>query len=156
MPPTTPSSSASPERDYVFNIVWTGDVFTSLRPFVASLVAQSAARFRFVVNYCTPSSIEAMTAYAELNPDRIIEVLDVTDDRMVGHGLALHRALEVRDDGEYFCFVDADIAASKPFVSDFSEILRNYDVLSSGAEVWTDDNVVPENHLGVGIGGRHF
>jgi hypothetical protein len=155
MSPST-SSNAAPERDYVFNIVWTGDVFEQLRPFVASLIAHSGARFRFVVNYCTSRSIEAMTAYAERYPDRIVEVLDITDDRMVGHGLALHRTLQRRDDGEFFCFVDADIAASGPFVSDFAQTLRDYDILSSGAEVWTDDNVVPQNHLGVGIGGRHF
>lgn len=147
---------AAPESDFVFNVVWTGEVFSHLRYFVQSLMAESAARFRFVVNCCTPESTAAIEGFAGRHGDRVIDVLDVSPDRMVGHGLALDRVLEQRDDGEYFCFVDADIKASGPFLNEFAELLVDHDAVSSGREVWTDENVVPEDHLGVGIGGRHF
>ena len=49
--------TAAPDEEFVFNIVWTGKVFTYLRYFVASQIAQSEARFRFVVNGCPPEKI---------------------------------------------------------------------------------------------------
>ena len=144
------------QRDLVFNVVVTGGLFGLMQSFVASLMHHSSARFRLVTNACTAASIEEMEQFAREHDDQIVEVLDVSPETMVGHGEALERVLARRDDGAWFCFVDADIKARGPWLEAFIELLDDVDVVSSGKEVWTDDNVVAEEHLGIGLGGRHF
>lgn len=145
------------ENSLVFNVVWTGDVFPYLRFFVESLLAKSEARFRYIANGCTPSSIKAMQSVQSKSPERIVEVVDVSPDAMVAHGVALDAVYPYDDGSEFFAFVDTDIWARAPFVSDlFDDLLSGgpVDAVTSGQEVWTESNVVPDNHPGVG--GRHF
>jgi hypothetical protein len=144
------------EDELVFNIVVTGDVFAHLKYFIASLIGESSARFRLVVNACTPESVELMHAFAADHADRVTDVVEVSRDTMVGHGKALDLLMEQRHDGDWFCFVDADIEARSAWLAPFCQLLGRYDVVSSGKEVWTDDNVVDKAHLGFGLGGRHF
>jgi hypothetical protein len=151
---TEDTSGGPPTSRITFNVVWTGAVFTYLKYFVCSQIHHSGARFRFVANDCTPGSIEEMERFAEDHPDRVVEVVDVSPDRMVGHGQALDAVVRMRDDGEHFCLIDPDIKASGPFVDRFLAMLDSCAGVTSGQEVWNDDNVVPEGHLGVG--GRHF
>src|SRR5450432_3460422 len=110
------------DDELVFNIVWTGTVFTYLRFFVASQIAQSRARFRFVVNGCPPEQVALMRDFAERHADRVVEVLDVSDT-MVAHGVALDRVRAQRGDGPWFCFIDPDIKANAPFVPEFAALL---------------------------------
>lgn len=140
----------------VFNIVVTGHTFWHLRYFVCSLVHNSDARFRLVANQCEPDALAVLDDYATAHPDRVVEVMDVSPTEMVAHGVAMDSVRASRDDGELFCFVDPDIKATGPFLHHFSEVLRSHAAVTSGKEVWTDDNVVPEDHLGIGLGGRHF
>lgn len=138
----------------MFNVVWTGTVFPYLRYFVASQLAQSDARFRFVANGCPPDQIELMERWAAAHADRVVEVLDVSTT-MIAHGVALDAVRASRDDGELFAFIDPDIAAKAPFLSVFTSLLVDgCVVVTSGAEVWSDDNLVPEGHPGVA--GQHF
>ena len=137
----------------VFNVVWTGEVFTYLRYFVCSILHHSGARMRFVANGCSAESIADMERFAAVH-EAVIEVIDVSPDEMVAHGVALDRVRSVRDDGEYFCLVDADIRACGPFLDTFLQLLSSHAAVTSGREVWNDDNVVPAGHGGVG--GRHF
>jgi len=147
--------SAPAERDLVFNVVWTGTVFTYLRHFVASQLAHCASRYRFVANGCPPEQVELMRRWAEARSDRVIEVLDVSPDEMVAHGVALERVRRQRDDGDHFCFIDPDIKANGPFVAPLAALLVDGCVaVTSGKEVWSDDNLVPVDHLGVA--GEHF
>ncbi len=139
---------------FVFNIVWTGSVFPYLRYFVASQIAQSGARFRFVANGCPPDQIELMDAFARAHPDRVVEVLDVSPE-IVAHGVALDRVRAIRDDGPYFCLIDPDIKANGPFVPEFAALLdEGAAAVTSGKEVWSDDNLVPVGN--VGVAGEHF
>lgn len=149
----TASATRGSSADCVFNVVWTGAVFAYLKYFVCSLIRHSDARFRFVANGCTPESIDEMERFADLHSDAIVEVLDVSSE-MVAHGVALDEVLRIRDDGELFCLVDADIRASAPFLDLFTSELASCAAVTSGREVWNDDNVVPAGALGVG--GRHF
>jgi hypothetical protein len=144
------------EDEFVFNIVWTGEVFTFLRYFVASQLAQSQARFRFVANGCPPEQIDLMEGFAKEHPDRVVEVLDVSPPpQIVAHGVALDRVRAQRDDGRFFCLIDPDIKAKAPFLDEFSDLLaEGYAVVTSGKEVWSDDNLVPIGN--VGVAGEHF
>jgi len=141
--------SAPAEESLVFNIVWTGSVFRYLRYFVASQMHHSRARFRFVANGCPDDQIDLMERFAADQPDRIVEVLDVSST-MVAHGVALDSVRALRDDGEHFCLIDPDIKANAPFVGDLTRCLVGGCVaVTSGKEVWSDGNVVPEGHPGV-------
>jgi hypothetical protein len=146
--------SRTAERSFVFNIVWTGSVFTYLRYFVASQIAQSDARFRFLGNGCPPEQLQLMERFAQRYPDRVVEVLE-TSPEMVNHGAALDRVRERRDDGEFFCFIDPDILARGPFVGAFADALDgSCAAVTSGRGVWLDDDRVPPGHPGVA--GEHF
>lgn len=150
MSDTTPAV----ERDFVLNIVWTGTVFTYLQYFVASQLAQSDARFRFVVNGCPREQLTEMDTFAARHPERIVEILEVSEE-MVAHGVALDRVRERRDDGRWFCTIDPDIKANSPFVTELAApLVQGCAAVTSGKEVWSDDNLVPEGHIGVA--GEHF
>jgi hypothetical protein len=142
------------EADLVFNIVWTGDVFHHLRWFLLSLLEQTNCRYRFLANNCTAASRAEMDAFAEQRSDRVVEVIECPYDWMVPHGTALDVALRERDDGEFFCFIDTDIKARRPFLDEFLRALDGVDALTSGVEIWTDVNTLREEEAG--IGGRHF
>ena len=147
----------APDRlggDLVFNVVWTGTVFDHLRYFVASQMAHSAARFRFVANACPAEQIDAMESFAAEHPGRVVEVLEVSRDTMVRHGDALDEVLRARDDGPYFAFIDPDILVQGPFLDRFAELLQDADAVTSGKEVWSDHNVRPADHPGVN--GEYF
>ena len=140
----------------IFNAVFAGDTFWHLRYFVCSQIEQSDAQFRLVANTCSPETLTDLHEFAHRHADRVVEVLEVSpaDTPMIGHGLALDAVLRVRDDGDHFCFIDPDIKALHPFLGEFRELLSKYDAVTSGKELWTDDNVLPPDHFGVG--GRHF
>ncbi len=142
------------EEQLVLNVVWTGTVFEHLEPFAASQVAQSSARFRFIANACADHSVRSLERFAVAHPDRVVEVLEVSTDRMVRHGDALDEVLRTRDDGPWFAFVDPDIAAFGPYLPRFAELLGGADAVTSGKEVWSDHNVRPLEHPGVS--GEHF
>jgi len=146
--------SVGVEPDLVFNVVWTGTAFTYLRYFVASQIAQSQARFRFVVNGCPPEQVALMEEMSRRHPDRIVEVLEVRDE-MGAHGVALEAVRNQRDDGELFGLIDPDIKANAPFVPELAALLEEPCVaVSSATEVWSDTNAVPPGHPGVA--GEHF
>lgn len=142
------------ERSLVFNLVWTRSVFTYLRYFVASQIDQSDARFRFVANGCPPDQIQLMERFGSEHPDQVTEVLVVSSDDMIAHGVALDRVRAIRDDGDHFCLIDPDIIATAPWVGTFADLLVDHGAVTSGKEVWSDDNLVPVGHPGVA--GEHF
>jgi hypothetical protein len=142
----------SPDERFVFNIVWTGRVFPFLQYFVASQVAQSGARFRFVANGCPADQIRLMERFAERQP-RVVDVM-IACDEMAAHGVALDAVLERCDDGEFFCLIDPDILARGPFVADFAESLEDAAGVTSGRGVWRDDDVLPTGQSGVS--GEYF
>ena len=147
-------ASETTDADVTFNVVWTGGSFEYLQYFVASQIACSRARFRFVVNACAPSQVEEMRRAADRHPDRIIEVLVVTEE-LIAHGLALDAVRRCRDDGPVFAAIDPDIKANAPFVDDLLALLVGDVVaVSSATEVWSTSNVVPEG--GWGVAGEHF
>lgn len=142
------------EEDLVFNIVWTGKVFPVLRYFVLSQMTHTTARFRFVANWCAADQIALMEDFRRAHPQQVVEVLDVSPDVMESHGEALERTMAIRDDGDWFCFIDPDIKANGPWVGSFLPLLADHDVVTSGTEIWTRDNLVPEGS--VGVAGEHF
>jgi hypothetical protein len=139
----------TPESAFVFNIVWTGSVFPYLRHFVASQIRYSDARFRFVANGCPPDQVRLMEESVATTDGRVLEVF-VSSTTMGRHGAALDAVFEARDDGEFFCFVDPDILAERPYLGEFVDVLDEACAgVTSGRGVWTDSVVVPPGHPGV-------
>jgi hypothetical protein len=139
----------TPDSAFVFNVVWTGSVFPYLSHLVASQLRHCDARFRFVANGCPADQVRLMEEFAASSGGRVTEVL-VSSTAMDRHGAALDAVLETRDDGEFFCFVDPDILAERPYLREFADALDGgCAAVTSGRGVWTDDVVVPAGHPGV-------
>jgi hypothetical protein len=146
--------TATGDARFVFNIVWTGAVFSPLHYFVCSLMAHSGARFRFVGNGCTPDSLADMEVFASRHADRVVDIVDACPERMGAHGVALDEVMKIRDDGEFFCLVDPDIMARGTFMAEFVDEMSRHDAVTSGRGVWCESDVVPPGHPGVA--GEHF
>src|SRR6185436_2298501 len=95
-----------------------------------------------------------MESFAAAHP-QVVEVMDISPSEMIPHGAALDLVRDLRDDGDFFCFIDPDIKARGPFVADFAERLDGpCAAVSSGRGIWSDSAVVPPEHPGVA--GEHF
>lgn len=138
----------------VFNVVWTGSVFDHLQYLVASQMAHCDARYRFIANACPADQLAAMEGFADAHPGRVVEVIEVSRERMVPHGAALDDVIRTRDDGEVLALIDPDIIATGPFLESFLDLLDECDVVTSGKELWSDHNVRPADHPGVN--GEYF
>jgi hypothetical protein len=137
------------ESAFVFNVVWAGSDFPYLHHFVASQIRHSGARFRFVANGCPPDHVPLMEELADASAGRVVEVF-VSSAKIDRHGAALDTVLAARNDGEFFCFVDPDILAERPYLRGFADALDGgCAAVTSGKAVWTDDAVVPPGHPGV-------
>jgi hypothetical protein len=137
------------ESAFVFNIVWTGSAFPYLCHFVASQVRHSGARFRFVANGCPPDQVRLMEEFVAATAGRVVEVF-VSSTTMRRHGAALDTVFDARDDGAFFCFVDPDILAERPYLREFVDVFDGgYAGVTSGRGIWTDSVVVPAGHPGV-------
>jgi hypothetical protein len=155
--PNESNRSCGPGADderFIFNLVWTEGAFEYLGLFTMSLLANSGARFRFVANGCDLGEVDRMERFATHHPGRITDVMIVATGETLRHGDALDEVRDHRDDGAFFCFVDPDILATNPFLGDFARVLETHDAVTSGRELWADDNVVPEGHLG--LNGEYF
>lgn len=144
------SSTPPPtEESLVLNLVWTGETIEHLGLFTRSLLRFSAAKLRFIGNACPPPELDRMERFAELHPGRVVEVMNVSPQRMIRHGDALDVVRSSRDDGEMFGFIDPDIYVRGPFLHRFLGRLADHDVITSGRELWSETNVIPEGQLGV-------
>lgn len=127
--------------DFVFNVVITPGTFRYLRLFTASLLAQSGVQVRLVANGCSPEESNQMRAFATDAGARV-SVLDLSGSTMVPHGVALDEIYAATDDGDFFCFVDSDVKATRPFMALFLELLIRSDLVTSCGVAWSDDVVL--------------
>lgn len=137
------------EDRVVFNIVWTGGVFSLLEPLTVSILRHSEAKVRFIANACPQEEVTAMERFGGEHPDRMADIVVVSEEFMVRHGSALDRVLATSDDGPYFSLLDPDIFVVGPFLTDVGRLLSGASAVTAGKEVWSDDNVRPSEHPGV-------
>lgn len=149
--PSGPSSGAR-ESDFVFNIVVTPGTFHFLQLFTRSLLAQSEVQIRLVANGCPEDEVKALRDFAGENARRV-SVVALSSASMVPHGVALEEIYTLRDDGAYFCFLDSDVKARRPFMEMFLDLLTRADVVTSCNVAWSDDTVLPAGSLD--LAGRH-
>ncbi|MBX3314987.1 MAG: hypothetical protein KF906_11770 [Actinobacteria bacterium] len=135
--------------DLVFNVVWTGTVFSALHRFTDSILAHEKVRLRFLANACPPEEVTAMEAYATARPGSVVDVRVVSTDRMLRHGDCLDLVVREQDDGALFGLLDPDILATGPFIDRFLDLLRGRAAVTSGVELWSADNVRPADNIGV-------
>jgi hypothetical protein len=130
------------ETDFVFNVVMTPGTFRYLQLFTRTLLAQSAGRLRLVSNGCAPEEVQAMREFAAGHGGRV-EVTPLAGSAMIPHGAALDEVYGLHDDGKYFCFVDSDVKARRPFMGMFVDLLTGVDVVTSCNVAWADDSILP-------------
>jgi hypothetical protein len=140
------------EEDFVFNVVITPGTFRYLAWFARSLLAHSAIRLRLVANHCPPAELDAMRTFADSHEPRV-QVFDLDCAHIAPHGTALDETFAAHDDGDLFCFVDSDVMATRPFMPSFLDLLRRFDVVTSGSVSWSDDTVLPAGERR--LAGRH-
>jgi hypothetical protein len=58
--------------------------------------------FSLVTNACPPAAIAQIDEFARRHRDRVIEVFDSSETRMVAHGVAVDVVRLARNDGELF------------------------------------------------------
>jgi hypothetical protein len=130
------------EVDVVFNVVVTPGTFRFLQFFTRSLLAQSEVRLRLVANGCPPAELKTIHDFAAEHRRRV-ETFPLPSPAMQPHGAALDQVYLAHDDGEYFCFVDSDVKAKRPFMPMFLELLTRADAVTSGNVAWAEDTVLP-------------
>ncbi|MCB1246240.1 MAG: hypothetical protein KDB69_03125 [Acidimicrobiia bacterium] len=143
------STTTFTEEDVVFNVVWTGTTFSTLTDFTTTVLARSRARMRFIANACPPSEIDAMVRFSDRHAGRVVEVMVASSGRMLRHGDCLDLVLNERDDGPLFCLLDPDILVTAPFMGVYLRTLDRCSAVTSGREIWSDDNIRPNGHIGV-------
>lgn len=140
------------ESELVFNVVFTPGTFRYLAPFTSSLLANSSARFRLVANGCPADEVHAMQAFAARNAGRVgVHVASSTE--MLKHGAALEETYASHDDGRFFCFIDSDVMALRPFADELLSLLARFSVVTTGDIAWADDRVLPPGSRD--LAGRH-
>jgi hypothetical protein len=133
--------SESPDANFVFNVVFTPGTFRFLQLFTRSLIAQSDARIRLVANGCPPAEVQLMHNFAGEYEGRT-EMFELSNTKMVPHGVALDEIYAAHDDGSSFCFVDSDVKAKLPFMECFVDALTRVDVVTSCTVAWSSDSIL--------------
>jgi hypothetical protein len=144
--------SRATESDFVFNVVVTPGTFRFLGLFTRSLLAQSEVRLRLVANGCPADEVGDLRDFAGTSEGRV-EVVVLSSPTMVPHGVALEEVFTLCDDGAYFCFVDSDVKARRPFMAMFLDLLTRVDAVTSCNVAWSDDTVLPPGSRD--LAGRH-
>ncbi len=138
---TSAGERAAEEAMFVFNVVMTPGTFRYLQLFTRSLLAHSDVRLRLVANGCPPDELQAMRELAAASGTRV-DVFPLSTATMVPHGVALDEIYAANDDGEFFCFVDSDVKAKRPFMKMFVELFTRADVVTSCDVAWADDSIL--------------
>jgi len=139
---TAAEERAPADARFVFNVVMTPGTFRYLRLFTRSLIVHSNVGIRIAANGCPADELQLMRAFASEQDGRV-DVFELSGPRMVPHGAALDELFAAHDDGDYFCFVDSDVKAKRPFMTTFLELLERVDVVTSGNVAWSDDSILP-------------
>ncbi len=103
-----------------------------------------------VANGCSADDVARMRRFAATDDGRV-ELLDLAQSSMVPHGVALDEVYEARDDGAFFCFIDSDVLARRPFMPAFIDLLGRVDAVTSCNVAWSTDTTLPpgsENLVG--------
>lgn len=141
------------EESLIFNIIYIPGMTKYLKPFVSSLLNSTKCRYRLVSNGCVREEQRLLEAYCSENPR--LEYFLLSSDNIVTHCKAL-TILQEMEDSDYFCFMDADIFSSGPFLEEFLPYLKQYSGVFSAYPIWCDAKyqLIPNDWPD--MGGRHI
>ena len=130
------------EEEIVFNIIYVRGTVAELLPLLRNLLSHSVCQYRLVSNHCTAAEEQLLSAEAATS--KRLHFHNLGADQILQHHEALHRLMDY-DDGPCFAFMDSDIFATGPFVSQFVEALQEHDGVFTGLPIWheADDGVMP-------------
>lgn len=149
-----------------FYIIYLPKTVTYLTPLVNSLLAWSNCDYCLVSNGCKKEEQQLLKDFCQ--KDTRLSFLHLPFEKIVPHGEALNY-LQKNTTAAYFCFMDSDIFATGPFMSDFEQVLKNHQGVFSGTPLWckAEDGIVPvdypriygrhhHTHDGICIGGTYL
>lgn len=141
----------NPHWPPTFSVIYVPGTVHTLFDFARSLAEHSPYRFRLVSNACTPEE-EALLA-ERCSRQRRLEFASLESKSVLLHGEALQRLFK-RESADYFAFIDSDIFARGPFLTEARSLLDLHAALFSGLPTWLapEEHVMPAHF--VSMGGR--
>jgi hypothetical protein len=137
-------------KDLVFHIIYVPRSVSYLLGFVESLLQWSDCSYRLVSNGCDAYEKQFMQEFCRNNPRLEFMVLPTT--KPMAHQDALNY-LQARADSEIFSFLDSDIFACGPFLTEISSLLSTHSAVFGGAPFWLrpeDQQMSPSVNIACG------
>ncbi|MEC9375639.1 MAG: hypothetical protein VYA80_04620 [Pseudomonadota bacterium] len=116
-----------------FNIIFTPNTVKRLLPFVYSLLDWSDCQYQIVCNGCSKEEQQLLRNFCLKNSR--LTYIAASENEITEHGLVLDW-LQSQTESEWFCFLDSDIIATGPYLSEAMGHLNQYDVFTSGHPLW--------------------
>lgn len=149
-----------------FHIIYLPETVRYLTPLVNSLLAWSDCEYCLVANGCAEKEQHDLKVFCQ--KDQRLSFLHLPFEEIVSHGKALNY-LQKHTSLDYFCFMDSDIFATGPFMTDFESALKTNQGVFSGTPLWckAEDGIVAADYpriygrhhhdqSGLCIGGTYF
>lgn len=134
------------------NIIYTTNTVKMLWPMTQSVIANSEVQIRLVSNGCTTGEYDFLKDQA--SADARLALYNYGADEIQQHHVILNELYKLDQGDDYFCFMDSDIFATGPFLSEFLDTLKgNGAVFSCRPALKSPDT--PEAELNR-LQGRHF
>ena len=140
--PQTPKA-----EELTFHLIFTPGSVQYTRLFTLSLLQWLPCSFRLVNNGCAPQEADLLERFSR-NHSRL-DYVDPPFRKRLPHAAALNH-LQQREASPYFCFMDSDIMAARPFLEDLLPLLPAHCALFSGRPVWLQKgrNIMPAGGQG--------
>jgi hypothetical protein len=141
----------NPHWPPTFNVIYVPGTVRLLFDFAHSAAEHSPYRFRLVSNACTAEEESFLAEKASGHPR--LEFSSLESKTVLLHGEALQRLCR-NQSADYFAFLDSDIFARGPFLTEAQSLLARHVALFSGLPTWLppEERVMP-GHF-VFMGGR--
>lgn len=126
-----------------FHIIYTPYTVDLLAFFVWSLLKYSECTFCLVSNACTEQEDQFLQILADT--EERLSFLKLPNEEVWKHGKVLNFLYE-RENSDYFSFMDSDIFAIRPFMSQFLPLIQTHVSVSSCSSLWMreKDKVLPK------------
>lgn len=122
--------------DLTFNIIYTKGTVNQLLPFLYTLLEHTdSCSFRLVDNGCEDKESQVLEYLCQQN-DRL-KFYSLNVDNVLEHGKVLNH-LQSIEKSDYFAFMDSDIFAIGPFLSEHLKALESHAGICACLPVWWD------------------
>lgn len=128
-----------------FFIIYIPNTVKILSPLIFSLLRNSTCTFCLVSNGCQEEEKQFLKNLC--SKEKRLLFLNLPTNQMWQHGKALNYLYQFNQ-SDYFCFMDSDIFAMNPYLSQFEALIDDYTGVFSCSALWMPDRdkVMPETY----------